>query len=39
VRPAKLATVDAAQILRRIGKLAPKDARKVAATMTAFVAG
>jgi mRNA interferase MazF len=39
VRPAKLATVDAARILRRIGKLSPKDARKVAATMTAFVAG
>lgn len=29
VRPAKLATVDAARILRRIGKLDAKDVRKV----------
>ena len=29
VRPAKIATVDAARILRRIGKLAAKDAKKV----------
>jgi mRNA interferase MazF len=30
VRPAKIATVDAGHILRRIGRLAPKDARAVA---------
>jgi mRNA interferase MazF len=31
VRPAKIATVDAARILRWIGKLAARDARKVRA--------
>jgi len=31
VRPAKIATVDAARILRRIGRLTPKDAKAVKA--------
>jgi mRNA interferase MazF len=39
VRPAKIATVDAARILRRIGKLAAKDARWVKDFLRGSVAG
>ena len=39
VRPAKMATVDAARILRRIGKLSVKDAKKVTAALGILVAG
>ena len=39
VRPAKIATVDAARILRRIGKLAAKDAKKVANKLRELTAG
>lgn len=37
VRPAKIATVDGDRILRRIGKLPPKDARAVAAQIKKFL--
>ena len=37
VRPAKIATVDGMRILRRIGKLPPKDARAVAAQIQKFL--
>ena len=33
VRPAKIATIDATRILRRVGKLAAKDAKKVKETL------
>ena len=39
VRPAKIAAVDAARILRRIGKLGAKDAKKVTAALDILVAG
>jgi mRNA interferase MazF len=38
VRPAKLATVDADRVLRRIGKLTTADAHSVAARLKAFLA-
>jgi len=38
VRPAKIATVDAARILRRIGKLSAKDAKKVKEALRELVA-
>ena len=38
VRPAKVAAVDAERILRRIGKLARKDARAVAGQLRDFLA-
>ena len=37
VRPAKIATVDGARILRRIGKLPARDARAVAAQIQKFL--
>ncbi len=37
VRPAKVATVDADRIVRRIGRLAPKDAQAVATHFKAFL--
>lgn len=37
VRPAKLATVDMDRVLRRIGALAPKDARAVSAQLKKFL--
>ena len=37
VRPAKIATVDAERVLRRIGRLTPKDARAVAAQIKEFL--
>jgi mRNA interferase MazF len=39
VRTAKIATVDADRIVRKIGKLAPKDARAVAARIRGFLGG
>lgn len=39
VRTAKIATVDADRIIRRIGKLAPKDARAVAAQIRGYLGG
>jgi mRNA interferase MazF len=39
VRTAKIATVDADRVLRRIGKLAPKDARAVAAQIHDYLGG
>jgi mRNA interferase MazF len=39
VRPAKIATVDATRILRRIGKLSAKDARKVKDFLRGSTAG
>jgi mRNA interferase MazF len=39
VRPAKIATVDATRILRRIGKLSAKDAKKVKETLRELGAG
>jgi mRNA interferase MazF len=39
VRPAKLATVDAARILKRLGKLPAKDANAVKAKMRELGAG
>jgi mRNA interferase MazF len=39
VRPAKIATADAARIIGRIGKLSAKDARGVAAKMKSLMAG
>lgn len=39
VRPAKIATVDASRILRRIGKLDVKDVSKVKAVMRELTAG
>jgi mRNA interferase MazF len=39
VRTAKIATVDADRVLRRIGKLAQKDARAVAAQLRGFLGG
>jgi mRNA interferase MazF len=39
VRPAKIATVDATRILRRIGKLAAKDARRVKDFLRGSLAG
>lgn len=38
VRPAKIATVDATRILRRIGKLAAKDGRRVKDGMRELIA-
>ena len=37
VRPAKIATVDATRILRRIGRLTPKDAKVVKARMAGLL--
>jgi mRNA interferase MazF len=37
VRPAKIATVDAERVLRRIGRLTPKDARSVVAQLKKFL--
>jgi mRNA interferase MazF len=37
IRPAKLATVDAARILRRIGRLSPKDSRALGAGLKALL--
>ena len=37
VRPAKIATVDGERVLRRIGRLTPKDARSVAAQLKKFL--
>jgi len=37
VRPAKIATVDAARVLRRIGRLSPKDARALSAGLKALL--
>lgn len=39
IRPAKIATVDAARIVRRIGKLSAKDAKAVRETLRALMAG
>jgi mRNA-degrading endonuclease toxin of MazEF toxin-antitoxin module len=39
IRTAKIATVDADRILRRIGKLAPKDARAVVSRIREFLGG
>jgi mRNA interferase MazF len=39
VRPVKIATVDADRILRRIGKLGPKDARAVSREIGQFMGG
>lgn len=37
VRPAKVATVDAARILRRVGKLGGKDAKKVKEVLRSLI--
>ena len=39
VRPAKIATIDATRILRRVGKLAAKDAKKVKEVLHELTAG
>jgi mRNA interferase MazF len=39
IRPAKIATVDAARIVRRIGKLSAKDAKAVRDTLRILMVG
>jgi mRNA-degrading endonuclease toxin of MazEF toxin-antitoxin module len=39
LRPAKIATVDASRIVRRIGKLAAKDAKAIRDCLRVLMAG
>lgn len=39
IRPAKIATVDAARIVRRIGKLGAKDAKALRDTLRSLITG